>query len=128
VSLDMNRQHRFLNQIFGLCCISANPRKLAFVVGTQAAAQSVEQSAVRGRVALQAGKHQGFELDFVGRHACVSISSLVRPVWLQLTVTRVENITELAKLVPPLVAYCCVHSAAVILHPIPQAPERVAAA
>jgi hypothetical protein len=70
MSLDVDGQYCFLNQIFSLCCISANPRKLAFVIGTQTSAQSVEQCAVRSRVAVQAGQHQCLEFDFVGRHAC----------------------------------------------------------
>src|SRR5260370_29098149 len=73
MSLDVDGQHRILNQILGLRCTSANGRELAFVIGTQAAAQLVEQRAVRSRVAIQAGKHQCLEFDFVGRHACVSL-------------------------------------------------------
>ena len=58
--------------------------ELAFIIGTQAAAQSIEQCAVRGRVAIQAGKHQGLELDFLGRHALrISVSSVGCLVWLQ---------------------------------------------
>jgi len=89
MSLEVNRQYRLLNQILRLCCAPPNSREFALVIGTQTAAQSVEQRAVRSRVAVLAGKHQCLEFDFVGRHACVSLfSSLARPVWLQLTVQK----------------------------------------
>src|SRR3979411_3043720 len=81
MSLEVDRQYRLLNQIFRLCCAPLNSREFALVIGTQATAQPVEQRAMRGRVAVQAGKHQGLEFDFVGRHACLSLfSSLAPPV------------------------------------------------
>ena len=73
MSLDVDGQHRFLHQIFRLFCAPPNSRELALVIGTQTTAQSFEQRAVRGRVAVQAGKHQCLEFGFVGRHACVSL-------------------------------------------------------
>src|SRR5258705_7827913 len=89
MSLEGNRQYRLLTQILRLCYATPNSREFALVIGTQTAAQSVEQRAVRSRVAVLAGKHQCLEFDFVGRHACVSLfSSLARPVLLQLTVQK----------------------------------------
>jgi hypothetical protein len=49
---------------------------------TQSAAQLVEQREVRCCVAVQAGKHQGLEFDFGGRHAYVSqLVPVARLVW-----------------------------------------------
>src|SRR5258706_16444878 len=73
MSLEVDRQYRLLNQILRLCCASPSSREFALEIGTQMAAQSVEQRAMRSRVAIQAGKHQCLEFDFVGRHACVSL-------------------------------------------------------
>src|SRR5260221_11581 len=94
MSLDVDGQYRILNQILSLCCISANPPKLALVIGTQATAQPIEQRAVRSRVAVQTGKHQGLKFDFMGRHACVSLSSQERPVRLQPTVPKTHGTRE----------------------------------
>src|SRR5260370_42622110 len=58
MSLEVNRQYRLLNQILRLCRASSNSRELALVIGTQTAAQSVEQRAVRSRISMLAGKHQ----------------------------------------------------------------------
>src|SRR5258707_13742921 len=77
----MDGQHGLLDQIFGLRCASANAGEFALVIGTQTTAQPIEQRAMRCRIAVQRSKHQGLEFDFVGGHACVSFSSLERPVY-----------------------------------------------
>src|SRR5258708_2837046 len=73
MSLEVDRQYRLLNQILRLRCAPPNSREFALVIGTEMTAQSVEQRAVRSRVAIQAGKHQCLEFDFAGRHACISL-------------------------------------------------------
>src|SRR5436305_10355596 len=73
MSLQVDRQYRLLNQIFRLCCASPKSGELALVIGAQSAAQLIEQRAVRSCIAIQAGKHQGLELNFAGRHACISL-------------------------------------------------------
>src|SRR5690348_9200166 len=72
--LEVDSQHRFLNQIFRLRRSLANSRQLALVVGTQSATQSTEEHPVSSRIALLACKHQGLQFDFVGRHACVYLT------------------------------------------------------
>src|SRR5260370_30701268 len=73
VALDMDGQHSLLNQIFRLRRTSADARELALVIGTQTAAQLIEQRAVRRRIAVQSRKHHPSKLSFCGRHACVSL-------------------------------------------------------
>src|SRR5437879_11684721 len=73
MSLQVDRQYRLLNQIFRLCRAPPDSRELALVIGAQSAAQLIEQRAVRSCIAIQAGKHQRLELNFPGRHACISL-------------------------------------------------------
>ncbi len=54
----MDGQYSLLNQIFGLGRTSAKAHELALLIGTQTAAQPIEQGAVRRRIAVQSRKHQ----------------------------------------------------------------------
>src|SRR5262249_16542077 len=46
-------------------------------------AQAFQQHAMRGCIAVLAGKHQCLQLFFTGCHACLIVSSYPWPVWLQ---------------------------------------------
>jgi hypothetical protein len=52
-SLEVDGQHRLLNQIFRIRRTLAHTRELALVVGAQSAAQPIKKRSVRSRIAAQ---------------------------------------------------------------------------
>src|SRR2546430_2537461 len=74
MTLDMDRQQCLLHKVLRFGSASSDARKPALVIGSQSAAQSVEQGPMGSGIARQAANHQVFQLGLDRGHALLAFT------------------------------------------------------